>query len=54
MLGATAEGYPYVRSSYLCLSNEAGENIDSGVPVDIEIAYNKFYDMAYVASKLNQ
>ena len=54
MLGATAEGYPYVRSSYLCLSNEAGENIDSGVPVDIEIAYNKFYDMAYVASQLNQ
>lgn len=66
MLGATAEGYPYVRSSYLCLSNEAGENIDSGVPVDLELlevvfedgipkpSYNKFYDMAYVASQLNQ
>ena len=34
----TADGLPYVRSSYSCLSNERGDNIDTGVPLDYDIA----------------
>lgn len=34
----TADGLPYVRSSYSCLSNEVGDNIDTGVPLDYDIA----------------
>ena len=33
----TADGIPFVRSTYLCLSDAEGNNIDSGVPVDFEI-----------------
>ena len=34
----TADGLPYVRSGYSCLSNEKGDNIDTGVPLDYDIA----------------
>ena len=37
MLGAFADGPSYVRSSYKCLSDAAGNNIDSGVPVDVDL-----------------
>ena len=34
---STVEGIAYVRSSHLCFYNEAGQNVDAGVPVDYEI-----------------
>ena len=40
-----ADGLPYVRSSYLCLPNREGDNLDSGVPVDFPIAHT-YPDMA--------
>ena len=36
-LQTTVEGVSYVHSSFLCLSDAAGNNIDSGVPVDFAI-----------------
>ena len=64
---STAEGVPYVHSSYLCLTDSAGNNIDDGVPVDyqidriplmvqdgIEYFYaDNFYNIANIASYLN-
>lgn len=53
----TADGLPYVRSSNHCLSNTAGENIDVGVPLDLEIEiggtaetpdYSKFFDFTTI------
>ena len=65
----TADGLIYVRSSYQCLSNSKGENIDSGVPLDyeIEVSYSpyegmpeitvpnaaKFYDFTKISTYLN-
>ena len=40
----TADGCPYQASSYICLSNRVGENIDSGVPVDFNIARGDIID----------
>ena len=40
---STADGLEYVRSSNVCFSDEAGNNIDSGVPVDLEIEH-PYYD----------
>ncbi len=37
MLGAMPDGAFYVRSSYKCLSNQTGHNIDGGVPVDVSL-----------------
>lgn len=45
---ATADGVSYVRSSHLCLYNEAGENIDGGVPVDYEIKTPEISDDGHV------
>ena len=45
---ATADGISYVRSSHLCLYNEAGENIDGGVPVDYEIKTPETSDDGHV------
>ena len=61
---ATADGLEYVHSSYLCLSDSSGDNIDSGVPVDYAIPYSKiegsilynydnFYDFSVVSNYLS-
>ena len=34
---STADGFPYAHSSYHCLSDASGNNIDAGVPVDFPI-----------------
>ena len=34
---STVEGIAYVRSSHLCFYNDAGQSVDTGVPVDYEI-----------------
>jgi C-terminal processing protease CtpA/Prc len=36
---STADGLEYVRSSNICLADKNGNNIDSGVPVDLEIEH---------------
>jgi hypothetical protein len=38
---STADGLTYYRSSHLCLSNQEGENIDGGVPLNHEIEITK-------------
>ena len=47
----TSDGLDYVHSSYLCLGNKTGENIDSGVPVDYFIDYHDdegyYYPLSY-------
>ncbi len=61
----TAEGFIYRRSGYLCLCNVKGDNIDSGIDVDLYLVetvdntknYNKFYNfkvMADYISSLNK
>ncbi|MBE6135614.1 MAG: hypothetical protein E7179_06420 [Erysipelotrichaceae bacterium] len=52
MFGASADGLTYFRSSYSCLSDSSGHNIDSGVEPDIEIEPERFFDAAYVAEAL--
>ncbi|MBE6127097.1 MAG: hypothetical protein E7182_03890 [Erysipelotrichaceae bacterium] len=52
MFGASADGLTYFRSSYFCLSDNSGHNIDSGVEPDIEIEPEQFFDAAYVAEAL--
>ena len=60
MLGSTLDGFTYARSSYLCLSNSQGNNIDGGVPVDLALievtpegkTINHFYDFEYLNGKL--
>lgn len=37
----TADGIPYVHSSFVCLTNKNGDNIDGGVPVDFALAKTK-------------
>ena len=67
MLGATGEGLYYVRSSYTCLSNETGRNIDDGVPVDYDLveaakadeqnengSYAYFFDVNKIVEVLNK
>ena len=62
LMQAAADGIPFVHSSYHCLSNAKGDNIDSGVPLDLEIPnyddqgqadYSKFFDYAYVSEYLS-
>ena len=63
MLGAMADGLFYIRSSYKCLSDAAGHNIDSGVVVDVDLMgepmateignignYSNFYNIEYVSN----
>ena len=58
----TAEGFIYSRSGYLCLCNLAGDNIDSGVPLDYSLVnqvdgkldYSKFYDIKTISEYLNK
>ena len=59
----TAEGIPYVHSSYICFENAKQENIDGGVPVDFEIATkpaignvydcSEFFDFEIVSNYLS-
>ena len=61
----TADGLLYVHSSSHCLSDQFGNNIDSGVPVDFEIPiepgatpvapydYSKFYDPSITGTYLS-
>ena len=59
----TADGIHYVHSSYTCLSDNSGNNIDSGVPVDFEIEhpvinnvlenYSQFFNFETVSSYLS-
>ena len=62
---STADGVPYVHSSYLCLSDSSGNNIDVGVPVDLAIDRisiegedlkfdaSNFYDIPTIANFLS-
>ena len=65
MLGAMPDGAYYIRSSYKCLSDEEGNNIDSGVLVDVSLLkdsiaqngitindYSNFYNIDYVHNVL--
>ena len=62
-LDTTADGIPYAHSSYLCLTDAQGDNIDGGVPVDYAISrvqlsdhlYNcdSFYDVDSISEYLN-
>ena len=63
-LGTTGDGLPFSRSSYLCLSNASGDNLDDGVPLDLDIivdsgkvsiysAISYFYDFNYVGNYLS-
>ncbi len=49
----TPDGMMYIISCYrLRMLNAKGENIDSGIPVDITIPTEKFYDIDYLATQL--
>lgn len=61
-LETTADGLVYVHSSYDCLSNNNGDNIDGGVPTDFAISVygedgsydmSKFYDFDYIGAYLS-
>ena len=61
-LETTADGICFVKSSYHCLSDAAGNNIDSGVPVDFAIVptdtgsipgYNDFFNFELVSNYLS-
>ena len=64
IMESTADGIPYAHSSYLCLSDASGNNIDSGVPVDFSIDRipsptdpstfdaSNFYDIATIGEYL--
>lgn len=67
MLGAMADGPYYIRSSYKCLANAQGYNIDSGVEVDLDLLgepivnnlftasnYENFYNVEYVNTELKK
>ncbi len=48
----TPDGMRYVISCYrLRMTNAKGDNIDAGVPVDIAVPKEKFYDIDYLAGK---
>ena len=62
---STTEGLVFAHSSELCLSNANGDNIDSGIPVNLElpVSYNevtpylldlsKFYDLELIGNYLS-
>ena len=63
-LTTTADGLLYVHSAYHCLTDKAGNNIDSGVPVDLEIEigegavpgtldYKNFFDPSITGTYLS-
>ena len=43
----TADGIPYAHSSYLCLTDKKGDNIDGGVEVDFAIEKEQISDYLY-------
>ena len=47
---STADGIPYAHSSYLCLTDQSGENIDGGVEVDFAIERPSISSHLYDAS----
>ena len=58
---STADGFPYAHSSYHCLSDASGNNIDAGVPVDFpierqtngdEVDVSNFYNFELLSSYL--
>ena len=57
----TADGFIYNRSSYFCLCDSQGRNIDSGVDLDLNLVevtngtknVSKFYDYKTIAQYLN-
>lgn len=50
-LATTADGLVYAHSTYICLSDQAGNNIDAGVPVDFEIEPTKIENPYYTTYK---
>ncbi len=49
----TPDGMMYIISCYrLRMLNAKRENIDVGVPVDVEVPIDKFYDINYLAGKI--
>ena len=62
-LDTTADGIPYAHSSYLCLTDSSGDNIDGGVSVDFEIERtpiseasdncDEFYNFQVISEYLN-
>ena len=62
-LDTTADGIPYAHSSYLCLTDKTGENIDGGVEVDFPLERtmpeagssdcSNYYDIETIANYLN-
>jgi len=51
----TPDGMQYGISCYrLRMVNAKGENIDVGVPIDIDIPVEKFYDIDYLAEKFKK
>lgn len=59
----TADGLEYRRTSFMCLCNKAGDNIDGGVPVDLslptknsnnELDLSKFFDIEAIANFLKK
>ncbi len=48
----TPDGMMYIISCYrLRMLNAKGENIDGGIPVDIEVPEDRFYDIDYLAER---
>ena len=61
-VNTTADGIPYCHSSYICLTDGQGENIDGGIAADLEIEKIKyttiydcksFFDVSILSSYLN-
>ena len=61
-VNTTADGIPYCHSSYLCLTDGQGENIDGGIAADLEIEKIKyttiydcksFFDISTLSTYLN-
>ena len=60
---STADGIPYVHSSYICFENSAHENVDGGVPVDFTLVKKDptfyyydcrdFYDVQKISNYLS-
>ncbi len=65
VLNSTCDGLVFAHSSELCLSNANGENIDSGIPVDLQlkvvqdetnpaiIHLDEFYDLPAIGNYLS-
>ena len=57
----TVDGFIYLRSGYLCLCDSFGNNIDSGIDVDLNLVefqnntadYSKFFDYKTIANYIN-